>query len=257
MSKKGKRFVIVAALLLSALTFVAVKDRIAALKFIWSLDYPFNLINSITASLKTEGRELWSVYYENKRLKKELSEALLDRQRFEETVHENKRLKEILSLKAQLPNYVASAKVISRGYDRLLNTMIIDKGSRHGIRKDMAVITTRGLVGKVYSVKEDFSEILHLKDPNFSAAVRLQKSRAEGVLSGTGYDYVILKYIQPQENVEQDEAVVTSGLDGLFPTGLQAGRVSFIKREGVEFYQQIRVQPLQPIEKIEEVLVVR
>jgi rod shape-determining protein MreC len=133
---------------------------------------------------------------------------------------------------------------------------VIDKGSNDGINKDMPAITSQGLAGKVYTARKDYSDIMLLRDPNFSVAVRLQESRHEGVVTGTGQRYCILKYVPTENPVKEGEIVVTSGLDGIFPEGLPVGRVTKVLTEGVEFFQYIEVVPFQASGKIEEVLVV-
>jgi rod shape-determining protein MreC len=255
MSKGKKRIVILFLFSLIALMLITYHHNKRSSAVYRVLSYPYDVLNKFTLNIATTFRELWSTFDENKRLRKELTSALTEKQRYEEIVQENKRLKELLSLKEHIPNYVTTAKVIARGYDRLLHTMILDKGSNSGIKKDMSVVTPKGLVGKVYSVKDNFSEILLLKDPNFSVAVRLQNSRHEGVISGTGRRYCILKYIPPEEDVEKGEVAVTSGLDGIFPPGLLVGVVSSVRKEGIEFFQDIKVSPFQSDAKIEEVVI--
>lgn len=96
-----------------------------------------------------------------------------------------------------------------------------------------------------------------MRDPNFGAAVRLQTSRVEGVLSGSGGALSILKYVPFEAAVEQGEAVVTSGLDGVFPPGLPVGIVHSVTKEGVTFFQQIEVLPFQADTTVEEVIIVK
>lgn len=255
MSKGRKRLVILVSLICPALVLMTLQHDGRSFSFLQGLTRPFYFFNNAATSVCSNIRAARDTFEENKRLKSETGRLLLERQRFGELVQENKRLKDLLSLKEHEPRYVAGAKAVTRGYDRLLNTVIIDKGAGSGIEKGMAVITTRGLAGKIHAVKNDFSEVLLLRDPNFSVGVRLQNSRREGVVSGTGRDTCTLKYIPPEENVEQGEAVVTSGLDGIFPPGLPVGTVSGIKKEGVEFFQQIDVVPFQPDSKLEEVVI--
>ncbi len=255
MSKGKKRFIILFVLSLAALTLVTCRtDKKSSLLF-KAFSYPYDVLNNLTSRISTASKDRWNTSEENKRLKKELTAALLERQRYAGILHENKRLKELLSLKEHSPKYAASARVIARGYDKLLHTMILDKGKNSGIKKDMAVITTKGLAGKIYSVKDDFSEVLLLRDPNFSVAIRLQNSRREGVVSGTGYRYCLLKYIPPEEEVEKGESAVTSGLDGIFPPGLPVGVVNHVRKEGIEFFQDIRVLPFQDDTTMEEVVI--
>ncbi|MGO9611481.1 MAG: rod shape-determining protein MreC, partial [Dissulfurispiraceae bacterium] len=221
MSKGKKRFIIFFSLSLIALIVMTLQHNRRPFQFLNTLSYPFDVLNGFTKSIRMTSQHLLNTFVENKKLKEEIAKMLLDQQRFGEVLQENKRLREILSIKAQTPNYVTAAEAVARGYDRLLNTIIIDKGKVDGIEKDMTVITSRGLIGKIYSVENDFSTVLLLTDPNFSVSVRLQKSRTEGVLSGTGYEYCLLKYISFETPVENGEVLITSGLDGLFPPGLR------------------------------------
>jgi rod shape-determining protein MreC len=255
MSKGKKRIIILFLLSLIALILITYHHNRRPSALFRILSYPYDVLNNFTINVTMTFRELWDAFDENKRLKKELTAVLIEKQRYAEIIQENRRLKELLSLKEHLPNYVTTAKVIARGYDRLLHTMILDKGKNSGIKKDMSVITPKGLVGKIYSVKDNFSEVLLLRDPNFSVAVRLQNSRHEGVISGTGHGYCILKYIPPEESVERGEVAVTSGLDGIFPPGLRVGVVNSVRKEGIEFFQDIKVLPFQSDTKIEEAVI--
>lgn len=255
MSKGKKRIIILFLLSLIALILITYHHNRRPSALFRILSYPYDVLNKLTSNVILTVHETIDTFDENKRLKKELTAALLEKQRYAEIVQENKRLKELLSFKEHRHNYVTAAKVIARGYDRLLNTMILDKGKDSGIKKDMAVITTKGLVGKIYSVKDNFSEVLLLRDPNFSVAVRLQTSRHEGVISGTGHKYSALKYIPPEETIEKGETAVTSGLDGIFPPGLPVGVVTSVTKEGIEFFQDIKIMPFQTDATIEEVII--
>lgn len=255
MSKGKKRIITLLVLSLIAFILLSYQHSRKPFTFLRALSYPYDILNNFTATVNVTFHEIIDTFNENKRLKKALTAALLEKQKYAEIIQENKRLKEILSLKGHWPNYVATAKVIARGYDRMLNTIILDKGKNSGIKKDMAVVTARGLVGKIYSVKDNFSEVLLLRDPNFSVAVRLQKSRHEGVISGSGHKYCLLKYIPPEEAVERGEVVVTSGLDGIFPAGLPVGVISDVRKEGIEFFLDIKVLPFESDKKIEEVVI--
>ncbi|TAN45715.1 MAG: rod shape-determining protein MreC [Nitrospirae bacterium] len=257
MSKGKKRAAIFLGIILFALTLMTLQHGKTSNPFTAAVTYPFNALNRFFFNLGDSAKNAWNCVDENNKLKNEHAVLLAERQHYTEIIQENIRLKEVLALRAQEHSFVTAAKVISKGYDRLLNLVIIDKGRKDGIEKGMAAITPKGLAGKIYSVKEDYSELLLLKDANFSAAVRLQNSRTEGVISGTGHSLCALNYIPPEENVEAGEVVVTSGLDGVFPPGLFVGVVGSIKKEGVEFFQHIEVMPFQSAAKLEEVVILK
>ncbi|MEW5746301.1 MAG: rod shape-determining protein MreC [Nitrospirota bacterium] len=257
MSKAKKRFIIFLALFSFALAVMSYQHGRRPSSFLQAVSYPFDLLNRLAADVSTTARQARAAFEENKRLRSELAQLLLERQQYREIMQENRRLKELLALKESEHRAVTAARVVARGYDRLLNTAVIDKGKADGVEKGMAVITTKGLIGKVYSVRDAFSEVLLLNDSNFSVAVRLQNSRREGIVSGTGYGYCLLKYVAPEETVERGEVVVTSGFDGLFPEGIPVGVVSRVKKEGVEFFQYVEVVPFQPSDTTEEVILLK
>ncbi|MFQ3573198.1 MAG: rod shape-determining protein MreC [Thermodesulfovibrionales bacterium] len=256
MSKDKKRLLIVFSILLVSFLIMTYQYKIGVKPHIPALSYVFETIKSLTTNICSSISNFINTYNENKRLRQELLQLSIERLQYGEIINENKRLKDILAFRHEPYKIVCIGRVIGRGYDRLLMLMTIDKGSNDGIKKDMVVISPKGLVGKVYDVKGSFSSILLLRDPNFSVSVRVQDSRVEGVLSGTGHSFANLNYIPPEENVEKGQVIVTSGLDGLFPSGIPIGVVHSVNKDNVEFFQNIKVIPFQYDTKLEEVAVI-
>ncbi len=200
-------------------------------------------------------KDFFNLKEENEKLKRQLIEIILQQKSYSALIEENKRLKELLGLKERTKNIITIANVISKGSNKFIKTIWIDKGSNHGIKKDYPVITHNGLIGKVISVNANNSEVILITDPNFSVAVRIDRTRVEGILSGKGNNCV-LKYIPLEEEVLTGDRIVTSGLDEIFPEGLLVGAVKSIdKKKGL--FQVIEVIPLQPENKIEEVAVIK
>ena len=94
-------------------------------------------------------------------------------------------------------------------------------------------------------------------DINFSAAARLQESRTEGVISGTGFRKCQMKYVPYEEKVKKGDIVITSGLDELFPPGIPIGYVSDVNNKVVGFFQDVQVQPFVDGSKIEAVVIIK
>lgn len=225
------------------------------------LNYPLNIVNdavnSICSSIKGSFRKVKLRDEENRRLKEDINKLLLEQQRYRDAVNENARLRELLSLKERERRYVTAARVIARGNDRLANTLVIDKGRRDGVEKDMTAVTPKGLIGKVISMSDSYSHILLINDINFSAAVRLNESRTEGIVSGTGSNVCLLKYVSHEYEVKKNELVLTSGLDSLFPVDIPIGSVTKVSKKGGGFFQNIEVMPFQDTKILEEVVIVR
>jgi rod shape-determining protein MreC len=194
---------------------------------------------------------------ENTRLKAELSRVRKEEQQWREAILENSRLRELLSLKEKERRYVTAARVIARNMDQWSNTVVLDKGLSDGIEKDMIAVTNTGLVGKISGVSRSYSYLLFLSDINFSAAARLQDSRIEGVISGTGFRRCQLKYVPYEEEVKKGDIVITSGLDLLFPPGIPVGYVSKVNKKDIGMFQDIEVVPFADDAKIEFVAIIR
>ncbi len=256
MSKGRKRLFIVLTVVLLSFGLMTYQYSLSGNLNLGFLSQPFNLFGSLIANIRYTSKDFINTYRENARLKEQLATLLVERQQYGNIIEENKRLREIVGFRPQGFKVLTTARVIGRPYDSMLEMLLIDKGAKEGIKKGMAVITVRGLLGKIYAVHESYSEVLLLRDPNFSVAVRIQESRIEGVLSGTGYNYATLNYIPPEEKVEKGDIVVSSGLDGLFPPGIPIGVVSDVNKDNVEFFQKIRVTPYQYDTKAEEAMVV-
>lgn len=228
--------------------------------FLW-IKYPINWtnkgINFVSSSFKGAFEKIRLRDEDNEKLRKELNALLLERQQYREIVLENERLRHLLSLKEKEKKYVTAARVIARGNDRWANTLVIDKGSRDGVGKDMVVITPKGLAGKILSSSDSYSQILLVTDINFSAAVRLQESRTEGIISGTGSKICILKYISHEHAVKNNEVIFTSGLDSIFPPDIPVGYVSKVEQKTSGIFQHVEVIPFQNNLNLEEVIVVK
>ncbi len=221
------------------------------------LSYPYDLLSLVSSRIWQNVTDLYqTVTWKKKRIESletevsNLAERLIE---YENIKRENILLKELLGLKDSQKKIVTFARVIRRGLSRWSSAVVIDKGEKDGVRKDMAVITSRGLVGKVIAVNRDFSEILLLDDSNFRVAVRFMGSRAEGIASGTGYG-VIVRYVSKEAEVINNDWVITSGLDGIFPEGLLVGYVTDIKEQG--FFNEVSLRTSQNLRGLEFVCVV-
>ena len=256
--KRAILFLLVVAVLFSLMTYQSKKGYFRtgapATSFLHSLAAA---VTSVADAVRSPFHAMAVRERENRALKKQVDELLLERMQYQEALLENRRLRELLKLSGTRKNVLAAARVIGRGPSRWSHSVVLDKGVDDGIVKDSAAITPKGLAGKVYSVSRSYSSLLLITDINFSAAVRLQESRKEGVLSGTGTGRATLKYIPPEEEVKPGEVIVSSGLDMLFPAGIPVGYVSRVDRQGPGQFQIIDVSPFVDSATVEEVLIVK
>jgi len=254
------RYLFFSLLLFSILlmTYQVKRGPINPLSF---LSYPFNaasnLFTQTLSVLKAPIDMMRMAMKENRELKGRIARLAGDLQDYREIKRENERLRRLLGLRSSAPGYIATASVVSRGADQWIKTMVLDKGSADGVEKDMIVITPEGLTGKIVRVWPSYSEMLLLTDSSFSVSVRLQDSRVEGVVTGSGGDSCILKYISNDLDVKTGETVVTSGLDAFYPKGIPVGEVVSARKTAPELFQHITIQPFVDDRRIEEVVIIK
>ncbi|MDI6606115.1 MAG: rod shape-determining protein MreC [Candidatus Omnitrophota bacterium] len=219
------------------------------------LKYP--LILSAAVSREAGGLIFYHRNFtQNLRLKNEID---LLKQRInasEEVSLENERLKKMLSLKQRSSFKVILARVIAGSADSWSSSIIIDKGNSSGIKRGMAVITYLGLAGRVVETANSTSKIMLISDPDLSVSGMLQRSRQEGIVSGTLGANLIMRYLPEDSDIKIDDKVVTSGLSRVYPKGLLIGSVIDLGREYSGLSRYAIIKPTVNLSSIEEVLVI-
>ncbi|MBI4823553.1 MAG: rod shape-determining protein MreC [Nitrospirae bacterium] len=259
MSKKHFRvFLVFLVVTVTMMVYQASKGPIMPLGF---LMHPLNLLNDsirqVSYRISASIENLTITQKEIEDMRNAIAFLRLQNQKLKEIELENERLKDLLSLKKRQQGLPVSASVIARGNDLWSHTLIIDKGRADSITKGMAVITVKGLAGKIHEVYDSYSSVLLITDKRFKAGVRLQAGRAEGIFSGSGGRHGIIQYISTVETVREEEVIVTSGLDSLFPPGLGIGYISGVFKSDRKLFQDIEVTLFVDTMKVEEVIVLR
>lgn len=152
-------------------------------------------------------------------------------------------------------SYIA-ATVIGREISPFLQYIIIDKGTQHGVRYGMPVVTQQGLVGRVDAVIAGAARIKLITDSTSVVNVRLQSADIEAQLNGSLTGDVFLDMIPLDEFVEPGDVVLTSGLGGNYPPNIFVGQVLSTQRRDNALFQTASVQPIVDFATINAVLVI-
>ena len=176
---------------------------------------------------------------------------------------ENERLKEQLDFSQSVEQRNFPARIIGRDPDALYSGLTIDKGSRHGIRKNMPVIAvqsgTVGLVGKVVSVGVVTSLVMPVYDSKCTVSVRIQNTRDIGLLSGRGTaeNPLSLKYVKKRvlDELHFGDLVVTSGEGGNYVRDIPVGSISKIAVLDYDASLDIEITPILDFARLETVIV--
>ncbi|MFH0913581.1 MAG: rod shape-determining protein MreC [Candidatus Omnitrophota bacterium] len=193
---------------------------------------------------------------QNKRLKNEIDLLRSKINTVNEVYLENKRLKDLLSLKQKSTFKVIAARIIGRSADNWSSQVLIDKGSSQGIRRGLVAITYLGLVGRIIETTGSTSKLMLLNDPNFAVSAIVQRSRQEGLVSGTLGNSLIMKYLPKGADIQASDIVITSGLTESYPKGLLIGSVVNIGDEFSGLSRYAMIKPAVDISSIEEVLII-
>lgn len=204
------------------------------------------------------------IFEENKSLKQSLNQYSQVIAELNELKKENVRLKEMLDYQEKIKDkyQLQVAKVIARTPDRWNNMLVINKGSNSGIEKDMAVITTKGLIGKIYSVSNVSAKVQLITDNEHSGFVfALIQSDPSTYGIVEGYDkeknLLSIKKIDLNSKIEPGQLVITSNLGGVFPAGLVVGEIVEVEEEENEgLTKTAYIKPAASFYHINEVFVI-
>jgi rod shape-determining protein MreC len=150
-----------------------------------------------------------------------------------------------------------NALVIGRDSDDWFKTVLIDRGSIHGVERDQPVVSIGGLVGRVVSVSPISSRVLLVTDERHGAGAvvaQTAESRLVGVLKGQNQSLCKLTLLTEGGKLKNGEEVITSGQDQLYPRGLLIGRIKNLTSEDATT-APIDVEPAAALQKLETVAV--
>ncbi len=214
-----------------------------------------SVIDGVTSSW---GRyvSLRRVQRENVAMREEIQQLRQDVSGMQEARTENERLRRLLNYAEAQTGQLVAARVVGINPDANRLTVRIDRGEADGVARNLPVVTPDGVVGQVLRVTSSSADVLLLADPNSRLGVRVQRTRARAGAAGTGDERLLrLDYLARAEDLEEGDAVVTSGTDGVYPPGLMVGRATEVQRQGSGMFLGAMLRPSVDFSRLEEVLV--
>ena len=222
--------------------------------------YPFNWIFNKVDNYK----ELINI-------RKKYQELLPQVDRVDSLITENEELrKQLEAMKKELKiDYTLNdyeflnATVINRNISYWYNTITIDKGTYNGVEVDMVVVNSDGLIGKIVSTTTFTSEVklLTTSDTNnkISVAISSKNKKLYGLIKDYNYktNYLEVEGISTTESVSIGDYVYTSGLGGIFPSGILIGKVSEITTDEYDLAKIIYVRPIADFDDINYVAILK
>ena len=178
---------------------------------------------------------------------------------------ENTRLRELLGFSQELRFQHIPAELIARDPNNLFSAFVINKGRYSGVAVNMPVIAyhdgTQGLVGKVVNVGVFESLVMPLYDVSSFVSSRLAESRYEGIVEGQGIGELplLMRYIRKQarDEINIGDKIISSGMGGIFPPGLNIGRVNRIIYQEHELSMELELDSTIDFSRLEHVFVIK
>ena len=228
-------------------------------KVVQTVSYPFQ---SGVQSMVNTFKEWWDGYVmlvgireENLKLHEELA-GLKQRlnKSLEDSVQYNRLRGQLLFARRQ-PDSKVFAEIIGESIDNIHQMRLINRGSRHGLKRNFAAILKEGLVGRVQSVTPFQSNLQLITDFRSRVPALIQRNRIRGLIYGTQTG-LEMRQINRRADVKIGDRVISSGLGGLYPKGILIGSIVDVKIQPHELFQTANIETAVDLNHMEEVFII-
>ena len=215
------------------------------------LRFPFTLVKAAASTLLLLPR-LPSLTGDNVRLRSELTQRALELATLREALRHAQRGQELLEA-VPTPHGVV-ARIISRSTIPTEQTVLLDRGARHGLSVESIIVDAAGVVGRVIDLQPATCLVMLLTDPDSRVAGIVERSRESGLLIGRGNGQCDLIYLNAEADLVEGDHLLTAGLGGSFPKGLLLGTVTRVIRDEQLGTARAVVRVAARLGQLEEVL---
>ncbi len=195
---------------------------------------------------------------ENRALRRRNVELSSEVARLREARLQNDDLRRLLGLRDTSALPLRAARIVAKDITRQRNLFTLDVGRADGVRPGMAVLTPRGILGRVVLVSPRFARVMPYLNTDFRVPARVQPLGAEGIVrwEGQRLDRLLMEHVVKTEPVEPGMRVVTSGYSGIFPAGHAVGVVDSVRVQPGRNALRIHLRPAAPVSEAQHAFVV-
>lgn len=199
---------------------------------------------------------------ENQELKQRNAELENKMVQYDIISKENEDLKAKLDFKNQRNEYnYIGCNVIGVSGGNFLDGFIVDRGTKDGLKKGMAVVTDKGLVGQVTSTSSNWSIIQSISNENIAVSGMVESTNEiNGIIRGYKDDdnkLLAKLYSLPLDStIKVDDVIITSGHGNLYPKGIRIGKVIAVEDDKGRIMKNAIIEPFEDFNKLDQVLVV-
>lgn len=192
---------------------------------------------------------------ENAALKRNQLQQSLGLQQGQQLRDENAQLRKLLAASATVPVKSVLADILYDARDSFTRRVILNRGLRHGVALGQPVIDDLGVLGQVTRVFPLTSEVTLLTDKDQAIPVQVQRNGLRSVVYGKGQVGNLELRVPSNADIKSGDLLVTSGIDGIYPPGLQVARAALVENTGTTTFERIVCVPIAGLDRHKEVLV--
>ncbi|MGE5337900.1 MAG: rod shape-determining protein MreC [Gemmatimonadota bacterium] len=195
---------------------------------------------------------------ENEALKRGAVERASELQQAKSLEVENAQLRRLLGAREKVNRPGVLAQVLYESRDRFARKLVLDKGSRDGVRAGQPVIDDRGVLGQITRVFPLTAEMTLITDKEQSIPVQIARNGLRGVAYGGADPGTLdLRFMPANADVKQGDVVMTSGIDAIYPAGLQVATVTRVERAERDQFARIVMTPAAGVQSFTYMLVLQ
>lgn len=170
---------------------------------------------------------------------------------------ENAQLRRLMDAREHLPVRSMMSEILYDARDPSTRRVVLDRGSRNGVKLGLPVIDNAGVVGQITRVFPFTSEVTLLTDKEQAIPVQVLRNGLRSVAYGRGQSGLLdLRFVAPNADIQVGDVLVTSGLDGIYPAGLAVAKVIQVENVAQGAFGRVVCQPLAGIDRHRQLLVV-
>ena len=213
---------------------------------------PLELANALGAFFSTQAQ----LVAENERLRAKALAYSQDAQRYEAAQAESEQLRRLAGAQQRLPVRAITAEVMYNGRDPYAHKLFIDRGATHGVRPGSPVTDESGVVGQVTRVHALVSEVTLATGRDQAIPVQVVRNGLRAVAFGGGVSGLLeLRFMAANADIQINDRLVTSGIDGTYPAGLPVATVLRIERDAENAFARVVCRPAAGVDRGRFVLV--
>lgn len=191
---------------------------------------------------------------ENLQLRRKVATLTTENVKLRRSESDLGRLRNLLRYSEQFNLETSLAHVIMIDTSGRFKSIILDRGSAHGLDVNDAIVNANGLIGRVILTTNDMAKVQLVTDNNSAVGALLERTRRQGVVRGDGSGIVEMHDVPTLADVRLGDEVITAGIDGIYPKGIPIGQV-IRAEQGPNLFKNIEVRPSVDFRMIEEVIV--